>query len=77
MAHDTRAPSDVGTDEISDAIDELLATMPEDPVEQRGRQYDLGLAWVHHPRGRGGLGGAARAPARRRPPGAGGRVAPA
>ena len=26
-------------------------TMPDDPVEQRGRQYDLGLAWVHHPRG--------------------------
>jgi alkylation response protein AidB-like acyl-CoA dehydrogenase len=56
MASDTLAPPDVGTDEVTAAIDELLATMPDDPVAQRGRQYDLGLAWVHHPRGRGGLG---------------------
>jgi len=27
-----------------------------DPVEFRGRQYDLGLAWVHFPEGLGGLG---------------------
>ena len=27
------------------------------PIEElRGRQYDLGLAWVHFPEGRGGLG---------------------
>jgi alkylation response protein AidB-like acyl-CoA dehydrogenase len=30
--------------------------LPDDPIEQRGRAYDLGLAWVHHPVGRGGLG---------------------
>ncbi|MET0459339.1 MAG: acyl-CoA dehydrogenase family protein [Ilumatobacteraceae bacterium] len=56
MAQDTLATPDVGTDEVAAAIDELLATMPDDPVAQRGRQYDLGLAWVHHSRGRGGLG---------------------
>ena len=56
MAHDMRSPSDVGTDEVDAAIDELLAAAPDDPLEQRGRLYDLGLAWVHHPRGRGGLG---------------------
>jgi len=27
-----------------------------DPVELRGHQYDLGLAWVHFPEGWGGLG---------------------
>ena len=54
MAHDTLASSDVGSDEITAAIDELVATMPDDPVMQRGRQYDLGLAWVHHPRAAAG-----------------------
>jgi alkylation response protein AidB-like acyl-CoA dehydrogenase len=37
-------------------VDELLADLPAGLVEQRGRQFDLGLAWVHHPVGRGGLG---------------------
>src|SRR5690606_28740391 len=27
-----------------------------DPIELRGLQYDLGLAWVHFPEGYGGLG---------------------
>ncbi len=39
--------------------DELLATVPPtrcSPAEFRGAQYDLGLAWVHFPVGRGGLG---------------------
>jgi alkylation response protein AidB-like acyl-CoA dehydrogenase len=43
-------------DEVDQAIEVMLATAPEDPRAQRGRLYDLGLAWVHHPRGRGGLG---------------------
>ena len=40
---------------VGAAIEEFLANVPDDPLEQRGRLYDLGLAWVHHPRGRGGL----------------------
>ena len=47
------------TAQIDELLDQLLAecdpreTKPED---LRGRQYDLGLAWVHFPEGRGGLG---------------------
>ena len=44
---------------VDERVDQLLAdcdptTTPQ--VEFRGRQYDLGLAWVHFPEGRGGLG---------------------
>ncbi|MEA3056494.1 MAG: hypothetical protein QOD30_1926 [Actinomycetota bacterium] len=41
---------------VAAAIDEFLADVPDDPLDQRGRLYDLGLAWVHHQPGRGGLG---------------------
>ncbi|HEY2998155.1 MAG TPA: acyl-CoA dehydrogenase family protein, partial [Acidimicrobiales bacterium] len=40
-------------------VDTLLADLnpaSADPVEFRGRQYDVGLAWVHFPEGYGGLG---------------------
>jgi alkylation response protein AidB-like acyl-CoA dehydrogenase len=47
---------EVEADPVDAAIEEMLADVPEDPIEQRGRLFDLGLAWVHHPRGRGGLG---------------------
>ena len=46
-------------DLISSRLDQLLAEgdpKTTDPVELRGRQYDLGLAWVSFPEGRGGLG---------------------
>jgi alkylation response protein AidB-like acyl-CoA dehydrogenase len=43
-------------DPVSAALDALLAALPRDPIAQRGLQYDLGLAWVNHPVGRGGLG---------------------
>src|SRR5690606_21240311 len=39
--------------------DQLLAELPPsgtDPVTFLGRQFDLGLAWVHFPEGYGGLG---------------------
>ena len=36
---------------LLDGVDPATA----DPIEFRGRQYDLGLAWVHFPVGRGGL----------------------
>ncbi len=39
-------------DQLLDGVDPATA----DPVELRGRQYDLGLAWVHFPEGWGGLG---------------------
>ena len=44
---------------VDDAIDALLAV--HDPTSQgreefRGHRFDAGLAWVHHPRGFGGLG---------------------
>jgi alkylation response protein AidB-like acyl-CoA dehydrogenase len=44
---------------VAERIDKLLAELDPastDPVEFRGRQYDLGLAWVHFPEGSGGLG---------------------
>ena len=54
---DTDASLD--TSAVDPLIDQLLdgydrATTPE--VDLRGRQYDLGLAWVHFPEGWGGLG---------------------
>jgi len=44
---------------LKERLDQLLDEAdPEstDPTELRGRQFDLGLAWVHFPEGRGGLG---------------------
>ena len=51
--------TDVETDLVNSAIDELLAA--NDPssmtnIEFRGARYDAGLAWVHFPKGFGGLG---------------------
>ena len=39
-------------DQLLDEVDPRTASF----VEVRGAQYDLGLAWVHFPEGRGGLG---------------------
>jgi alkylation response protein AidB-like acyl-CoA dehydrogenase len=44
---------------VAERVDKLLAELDPattDQVEFRGRQYDLGLAWVHFPEGFGGLG---------------------
>ncbi len=44
---------------VEDQLEQLLADGADGVVGiegLRGRQYDLGLAWVHFPRGRGGLG---------------------
>ena len=43
---------------VNDRLDQLLGELDPrktDPVELRGRQYELGLAWVHFPDGYGGL----------------------
>ena len=43
---------------VNDRLDQLLGELDPrktDPVEFRGRQYELGLAWVHFPEGYGGL----------------------
>ncbi|MFL6206240.1 MAG: acyl-CoA dehydrogenase family protein [Acidimicrobiales bacterium] len=55
---DTAAP---GTDEatVLDLCTQLLEELPPkdtDAVTFLGRQFDLGLAWVHFPEGNGGLG---------------------
>ena len=55
---DTAAP---GTEEatVLDLCKQLLDELPPkdtDPVTFLGRQFDLGLAWVHFPEGNGGLG---------------------
>ena len=55
---DAAAP---GTDEatVRARCDQLLEELPPkdtDPVTFLGRQFDLGLAWVHFPEGHGGLG---------------------
>ena len=49
---DTTALVEGRVDELLDKLDPKTA----DPVELRGLQYDLGLAWVHFPEGLGGLG---------------------
>ena len=44
---------------VKERLDQLLGELDPrttDPVELRGRQYDLGLAWVHFPDGWGGSG---------------------
>jgi alkylation response protein AidB-like acyl-CoA dehydrogenase len=44
---------------VDERVQALLAELDPktaDQVEFRGRQYDLGLAWVHFPEGYGGLG---------------------
>ncbi|GAC1374793.1 MAG: acyl-CoA dehydrogenase family protein [Acidimicrobiales bacterium] len=46
-------------DQVTALVDRLLGEADPrstDSVEFRGRQYDLGLAWVHFPEGLGGLG---------------------
>ena len=46
-------------DHISDAVESLLRDCPPgkvEPTEFLGAQFDRGLAWVHFPEGRGGLG---------------------
>ena len=48
----------------SSLCEQLLAELDPKPTpaeEFLGRQYDLGLAWVHFPEGYGGLGGVAEA----------------
>jgi len=55
---DAAAP---GTDEatVRQLCDQLLEELPPkdtDPVTFLGRQFDVGLAWVHFPEGHGGLG---------------------
>src|SRR4051812_18388516 len=53
---DQPAVSGHESDDLVDrAIEEMLASIPDDPIAQRGRLFDLGLAWVRHPVGRGGL----------------------
>ena len=49
---DTTALVEGRVDELLEKLDPKTA----DPVELRGLQYDLGLAWVHFPEGLGGLG---------------------
>jgi alkylation response protein AidB-like acyl-CoA dehydrogenase len=44
---------------VAERVEKLLAELDPattDQVEFRGRQFDLGLAWVHFPEGQGGLG---------------------
>ncbi|MBI2710905.1 MAG: acyl-CoA dehydrogenase family protein [Actinobacteria bacterium] len=44
---------------VQERLEKLLADVDPrtaDPVDVRGRQYELGLAWVHFPEGYGGLG---------------------
>jgi len=49
----------VATSHVEERVATLLSELDPrtaDQVEFRGRQYDLGLAWVHFPEGFGGLG---------------------
>ena len=52
-------PDVVVKERLATLLDEL-DPKTADPVELRGRQFDLGLAWVHFPEGWGGLGLAPR-----------------
>ena len=58
MSESTRAETD-GEAAVNAAIDQLLADCPPTETSEEaflGRQFDLGLAWVHFPEGLGGLG---------------------
>lgn len=55
-----QSPSEQASAAVDAAIERMLAEAPADPIQQRGMLFDLGLAWVHHPVGRGGLGAPAR-----------------
>lgn len=55
---DTNASNDLLESRITELLD--VADPTGDPIEFRGAQYDLGLAWVHFPEGWGGLGLAPR-----------------
>ena len=55
MSERQRASHEHRADPVDAAIDQLLADVPDEPIGQRGRMFDLGLAWVHLPEGRGGL----------------------
>ena len=51
---ETESPSAL----VQDRVDQLLASIDPvttSPSEFRGRQFDLGLAWVQFPEGRGGM----------------------
>ncbi len=51
--------SDVQLQQVNDALDALLAAQDPTATENvtfRGVRYDHGLAWVHFPKGSGGLG---------------------
>jgi alkylation response protein AidB-like acyl-CoA dehydrogenase len=53
------AQSNSSREQVSALVEQLLSECPPsttDPVEFLGQQFDLGLAWVHFPEGRGGLG---------------------
>ena len=53
------APVDAAEQRVNELIEQILSELDPkqtDPVEFLGRQFDLGLAWVHFPEGRGGLG---------------------
>jgi alkylation response protein AidB-like acyl-CoA dehydrogenase len=51
MTDDVEARIKERTDQLLDEVDPKTATVEE----LRGKQYDLGLAWVHFPAGYGGL----------------------
>ena len=59
MAVTNDAGASTGEPLVDERLSQLLSELDPatcDPVELRGRQYDLGLAWVHFPEGWGGLG---------------------
>jgi alkylation response protein AidB-like acyl-CoA dehydrogenase len=58
---ETAFPADGDADEarVNALVDQLLEECPPESTPEReflGRQFDLGLAWVHFPEGKGGLG---------------------
>jgi alkylation response protein AidB-like acyl-CoA dehydrogenase len=53
------APIEAAEQRVNELIEQILSELDPkqtDPVEFLGRQFDLGLAWVHFPEGHGGLG---------------------
>ncbi|WP_116999002.1 acyl-CoA dehydrogenase family protein [Desertimonas flava] len=65
MTHLDTAPTTTASESelVDERIDQLLAECPPASTDRRtflGAQFDLGLAWVDHPVGLGGLGVSAR-----------------
>jgi alkylation response protein AidB-like acyl-CoA dehydrogenase len=59
MVTTAAGPATTADEQVNEAVEQLLRDHPPASTDAQafwGAQFDLGLAWVHFPQGRGGLG---------------------